>query len=134
MNNLQQQNMVSALEYAKRAMVKPRLEVAQLQLLLHIGSQKDPKNMQELAAALDVDGSFVSRNVKAFGQGGTGPQMLYPTIDYKSPKCRLVHLTAEGSAILYTVVSVLGGSESPSLPPALDKRRKQQTLAMNKRI
>ena len=116
--------MIQCLEYARRALVKPRLEVAQLQLLLLIASQKEPKNMGELAKLLQVDSSFISRNAKAFGHTASGPQVLSLSIDPMSPKFRHVNLTDQGRNILATIEDIAAGSQPPKLPPALDARRR----------
>ena len=122
--------MIDALEYARRALQKPRLEVAQLQLLLLIANQKEPLNMGKLAKILGVDSSFVSRNSKTFGQGSKGPQVISLTIDYTDPKCRLVNLTDQGKYILSTIEAVTNGSTPPRLPPVLDNRRKERSTKL----
>ena len=122
--------MIDALEYARRALQKPRLEVAQLQLLLLIADQKEPLNMGELARMLGVDSSFVSRNAKAFGQGSKGPQIISLSIDHANPKFRLVNLTDQGKYILSTIEAITNGSKPPRLPPVLDNRRKERSTTI----
>jgi hypothetical protein len=117
-------NQIAALDYARNALVKPRLEVAQLNLLLNLRHQKEAQNMQELAKLLSHDASFISRNAKAFGSGSSGPQVIVLTIDYESPRFRLCSLTDAGKRIVDTYVGILGGEEAPRTRQVQDARKR----------
>ena len=123
-SDLNGRNLLNALEYLRRAIGKPRLEVQQMQLLLLLSLYPEGIAMQNAARELDVDPSLVSRNVKAFGPAGDGPHLIQQQIDFQNPRQRLVTLTPEGHKILKMLHEVSAGTKkAPELPPVLDKRK-----------
>ena len=120
------QRMYAALEYLRRALQKPRLEVQQVQMLLKLHQYPDGIAMQDLAKAIDTDPSFVTRNVKTFGPAG-GVAVIDQRIDYANPRCRLISLNAHGMKLMAAFTDVTAGLRKvPKVAPILDARAAKQ--------
>lgn len=116
---------VDALEYCRRYLQRPRLEVQQIQMLMTLRRYPDGVHMQELAKVLKADPSFVSRNTKAFGPDSKGRRVLAQRIDDANPRYRLVYLTPDGQQLVDTTLKISSGEiKPPKIAPIKDSRCK----------